>query len=264
MHLCVTLSMGLVLAASVRAEAPVEIMILGTYHMANPGKDIHNMEADDVLAPHRQEQLQEVVDSLARFKPTRVAVEWEADEKPARALPAYRDYLDGKRETSRNEIDQVAFRLAKKMNLANVQGIDADGNFPYETVQAYASKTGRSAELQQAHDDTARKIKAFSASQRTSSIGELLISLNSPQSIRDDSSFYMKLLPMGSGTDQPGAELVGQWTMRNIQICARLAQIVEPGDRVVVVYGAGHNTLLRQCVVDMPNWTLVEANTYLP
>lgn len=38
------------------------VMILGTYHMANPGADAVNFEADEVLAPKRQRELQQLVE----------------------------------------------------------------------------------------------------------------------------------------------------------------------------------------------------------
>lgn len=38
-----------------------EILILGTYHMANPGRDIFNMSADDVLLPKRQAEIGELL-----------------------------------------------------------------------------------------------------------------------------------------------------------------------------------------------------------
>ncbi|MEZ5462778.1 DUF5694 domain-containing protein [Dokdonella sp.] len=259
-----TAFLSLILATTASAGAPVEVMILGTYHMGNPGLDLHNMKADDVLAPERQKQLKDVVDSLARFRPNRVAVERNADDQPNHTVPVYHDYLAGERQESRNEIDQIAFRLAKKLNLAEVHGIDVDGNFPYEAVEAFAKKAGRYAELEQASSDVEKRMQAFSARQQTSTIGQLLYSMNTAQAIRDDSSFYMNLLFMGDGKTQPGAELVGQWTMRNLQICARLAQMVEPGDRVIVVYGAGHSALLRQCASDMPDWKLIEPNDFLP
>jgi hypothetical protein len=36
------------------------------------------------------------------------------------------------------------------------------------------------------------------------------------------------------------------------------------GDRIVVIYGAGHEFLLRRCIREMPGYKLVEANDYLP
>ncbi len=40
-------------AEKASAAGRAEVLVLGTYHMANPGHDIHNMQADDVLAPRR-------------------------------------------------------------------------------------------------------------------------------------------------------------------------------------------------------------------
>lgn len=36
-------------------------MVLGSYHMANPGADVFNMQADDVLSTHRQKEMEELV-----------------------------------------------------------------------------------------------------------------------------------------------------------------------------------------------------------
>ena len=33
--------------------ARAEVLVLGVYHMANPGRDIFNLQVDDVLAPKR-------------------------------------------------------------------------------------------------------------------------------------------------------------------------------------------------------------------
>ncbi|MEN6310254.1 MAG: hypothetical protein ABFD80_01805, partial [Acidobacteriota bacterium] len=35
-------------------QAKPEMLIVGTFHMANPGHDIFNAKADDVLSPKRQ------------------------------------------------------------------------------------------------------------------------------------------------------------------------------------------------------------------
>ena len=64
------------------AQKPT-IMILGSGHLANWGADRINFKMDDVLAPKRQAELQELAEQLARFKPTKIAVEvderWDAE-----------------------------------------------------------------------------------------------------------------------------------------------------------------------------------------
>jgi hypothetical protein len=47
------------------------ILILGTCHMEHPGLDAVNLEADDVLLPRRQRELSELIEKLARRKPTK-------------------------------------------------------------------------------------------------------------------------------------------------------------------------------------------------
>ena len=55
------------------------LLIVGSYHMANPGRDVFNVQAEDVLADRRQRELREVVDHLKRFAPTKVALELATD-----------------------------------------------------------------------------------------------------------------------------------------------------------------------------------------
>jgi hypothetical protein len=254
----------LLFATQAASEQPVEVMILGTYHFANPGLDMHNAEIDDVLAPQRQKEVAAVVDALARFKPTRVAVEARADELPSRSLPKYAEYLAGKHSQNRNEIHQIGYRLASRMKHEQVFGIDADGEFPFEALQLYAAANGRAEELQHMVDEIGVRTQRFEERAKTASVGQLLREMNEPAHIREDHAWYMRTLSYGAGKAQPGAHLVASWTARNIQICARLVQLAKPGDRIVVVYGAGHSQLLRQCVQDMPGWKLVEPNEYLP
>ena len=251
-------------ASQAVSDQPVEVMILGTYHFANPGLDLHNAEIDDVLAPQRQEEVAAVVDALARFQPTRVAVEARADDKADRALAGYEEYLAGKHAQNRNEIHQIGYRLASRMKHKQVFGIDADGEFPFEALQEYAAANGRAEELQGAVDEIGIRTQRFEERAKTASVGELLREMNEPAHVREDHAWYMRTLSYGAGKDQPGAHLVASWTARNIEICARLVQLAKPGDRIVVVYGAGHSRLLRQCVQDLPGWKLVEPNEYLP
>src|ERR671927_221628 len=79
------------------APARAEVLVLGVYHMANPGRDIVNMQADDVLAPKRQAEIAELIAVLEKFQPTKVAVEAGFDDAAAVAK-RYADYLAGTHE----------------------------------------------------------------------------------------------------------------------------------------------------------------------
>lgn len=248
------------LPAWANAAEPVSVVIVGGFHMSNPGHDLHNTQVDDVLAPKRQAEIAQVTDALAKFKPTLVAVEWPSDLVNQR----YDAYLKGTLAPSHNEVVQLGFRLAKGAGLAHVEGIDVDGDFPYDAVTAYAKAHGMDGLIASANADIETMSKAEDAMLAKGSVGGVLRYLNDPVQIGRGQDFYRMMLKVGGGSDQPGAELLTQWYRRNFTICANLVQRAKPGDHVVVFYGAGHAFLLRQCVSEMPGYKLVEANDYLP
>jgi len=56
---------GAVVPAFSQSSPPrAEVLVLGVYHMANPGHDLFNTKADDVLAPKRQAEIAEVIAAL--------------------------------------------------------------------------------------------------------------------------------------------------------------------------------------------------------
>jgi hypothetical protein len=255
--LCLAPGAGLA-AAAPSPPAPVEVMIVGVFHMSNPGHDMHNIAVDDVLAPKRQAEIVAITDALARFKPTKVAVEWP------RALVAerYPKYLAGTLPPSHNEVVQLGFRLAKTAGSQGVWGIDADGDFPYPPLKAYADAHGMAAALDAQDADVVRMVADEQRLLAGKGISAALRHLNEPAQVNN--AFYRAALKVGGGDVQPGADLLTAWYHRNFLICANLLQLAQPGDRIVVVYGSGHNFLLRQCVTETPGFRLVEPNGYLP
>jgi len=259
-------SVVLAIALGAGSASATEVMIVGTYHMSNPGHDIHNLKADDVLVAKRQQELAAVAAGLAKFKPTKVAVEQDTDHGAPAKLAKYHDYLDGKLGDSRNEVVQVGYRLAKSVKLEEVYGIDVDGDFPYEAVQKY-SADGRPQLAKKLADlgaDVETMLKGLDDTLKAGTVSQALRYMNEPRRISDGNAFYSNLLLFGAGSEQPGAALLTAWEGRNNQICARLVQLAAPDDRIVVLYGSGHSFLLRRCVQDMPGYKLVEANDYLP
>jgi hypothetical protein len=255
--------------AIVRADPtpPIQVMIVGTYHFGNPGHDLHNVEADDVTSPRRQQELAELAKRLESWKPTRVAVEADG-EGMALTLAKYRAFTPADLGKSKNEIVQLGFRVAREMWLADVYGIDESSDtvdyFPYGKVDAYAKQHAVEAKLAAMQARVEKMTRELTAAQRSKPVGQLLASLNEPAEVRamqDD--FYYGLLAFGDARSQPGAELNAMWYMRNAKIFSKLMRIAKPGDRVLVVFGAGHLFWLRHFVEHTPGFQLVEPNAYL-
>ncbi|HWA02602.1 MAG TPA: DUF5694 domain-containing protein [Rhizomicrobium sp.] len=259
-HVAIAIALVGLAVLPAAATEPVSVMIVGTFHMANPGKDLHNMRADDMLAPRRQKEIAAVAEGLARFRPTLVAVEWPA----AIADERYAAYLKKTLAPSDNEVVQLGFRLASLSGLKTVAGIDVDGEFPYDAVELYAKAHGKENILAAGNAEIEKYVRAQTDTLAHGTVGAVLRYVNDPALIRNGNAFYRLMLAVGGGNDQPGAELLTQWYKRNFLICANLVQRARPGDRAVVFFGSGHSFLLRQCVGEMPGYRLVEANGYLP
>lgn len=91
----------------------------------------------------RQAEIAQLIDVLKRFQPTKIAV--EVDTFPQKRIAQrYDDYLAGKYQLTRNEIDQLGLRLAKELGHKTIYAVDADGDFPWLRVVNFAKASGRS------------------------------------------------------------------------------------------------------------------------
>jgi hypothetical protein len=237
------------------AQQKISVLVLGSYHMGNPGLDKYNMEADDVTAPKRQKEIEEFVKLLAKFKPTVICLE---SKKQKDINDAYSSYRDGKSELRKNEIDQVGFRLAKKMGLKIVYAIDAEAPFDMDTVVSFAQKNNFAAFMQ----DLGR-MPEFMASEdkklKESTVTEYYRHINSTEYNLWSHQFYLKMAAIGKDENYVGADLVADWYKRNLRIYRNIEQIpLTKDDRVLILYGAGHSKILQDLVRDSPNLELVE------
>jgi len=266
----VVLALPAAAVAQTPPPEPVEVMVLGTYHFGNPGQDIHNARVDPVTTPEKQAQLEAVAYGLARFQPTAIAVERIAPDQITMLDPRYPAFTSADLLTNPDERTQIAYRLAHRLGLERVYAIDEQNRegqpsyFPFEAVQTWVQANGRTEDLGAMHGEIAAMIADLERRQATETVGQLLAAFNTPERVASDQGFYARMMAFGAGDDQPGAVLNGRWYTRNAVIFARLMQVARPGDRIIVVYGAGHGFWLRQMVQTTPGYRLVEPNAYLP
>lgn len=248
-----------------KSDGPLtDVMVLGTFHFDNPGLDIVNAKVDDVLGPKRQGEIGQILTGLARFNPTKVAVESQRRQPRTNLSERYPLYRAGKSEPSRNEVVQLGFALAARLGHPNVYAVDVGGDFPFEAVTKFAERTGRGDRLAGQLQAIQSWSAEFEKGLKTKTLGQALRMHNDPRFVAEGNAFYLDTLRYGALDEQPGADLVSRWYERNMRICARIVQVAAPGDRVVVLYGSGHANLLRHCLGGVPGYRLVEPNDYLP
>lgn len=250
------------------AAPPVEVMVLGAYHFGNPGLDTNNMKVDSVLTPQRQADLARVAKALAAFKPTHVMVEMQSDA-PDFAVAEYARFDDAMLAKDANEIVQIGYRTARLAGLKTVNGIDEQPKagepdyYPYDKVQETAAKFAQSKQLEALNAPVVVWIKDFEAAQKTTSVGRMLMRLNSPAELQSSMDSYYGMLAIGDGDTQTGADLNAGWFLRNAKIFGKLIHVTKPGDRVLVVYGGGHGFWLRHFASLTPGYRSVDVMPYL-
>jgi hypothetical protein len=246
-HCLLALTLGGLLPAAWQQAPPepaaapgrAEVLVLGVYHMSNPGHDIYNMHADDVLAPKRQAEIAQVAAALKKFHPTKIAVERDPGDR--RMAKDYADYVSGKHELTRNEVEQLGFRLARDLGHKAVYATDADGDFPYQRLVNYAKGSGRSRELDAIMAGFGEMVKAQGVYLGSHTVLETLLYMNADAKVDRQIGLYHRLARIGEPGDWAGADLLADWFRRNMRIYSNTAQLIDsPSERVLVIFGAGH------------------------
>ena len=259
------------------------IMILGSAHLANPGADVYNTKMDDVLAPKRQQEIQQLVTQLKAFQPTKIAL--EVDPRfDAKINANYQGYLEDTYELKRGAGDQIGFRLAKQIGHSKVYCVDyfrnysqePDGlfpeNFDWDLVRYHKfAKAHNQEHLLRPPPITEGKIikdkdgTTWIEPEKYEPIIDMYIRINEPEGRLADHQQYLRSARIGLGDQYPGANWVGHlWYTRNLRIFANLTRITESADdRILLIIGAGHVYLVQQFLEESGDYIVENPLKYL-
>ncbi len=263
---CASAAAPSVEAPPVAGEDTVQVMVVGSFHMGNPGQDVANAEIENMLTAKRQAEIAVVSDALKAFKPNVVAVERITDA-PDYIDPKFKAFKSEMLAENADERYQIGYRLANASGITRVYGIDeqpSEGEpdyFPFDELMAHAEATGQAEALMQQITDIQAQMADFGAMQKDNTVAGLLITINGAEMSSPD--LYYRTFEFDRGEAQPGAELQAYWFMRNAKIFSKLMQVTKPGDRVIVVYGAGHKYWLEHFAEHTPGFTRVDPIPYL-
>jgi hypothetical protein len=237
------------LLLTAQTQPKPEILVLGTYHMANPGRDVYNMQADDVLSPKRQQEIAQLIAVLKKFNPTKIAV--ESDVSSNKRPEQYADYLAGKYTLTRNEIEQIGFRLAKELGHKTIYPVDVDGDFPLQRVVNYAKANGRGDKFDQMMSGWGTLVKEQGEFLKSHTVIETLEHMNSDERTAKDMALYFAVVPYSEPGEYAGPDMLTSWYQRNMRIYSNILKLADtPGERILVIYGQGHLAWLQQNIAN--------------
>ena len=255
------------------------IMILGSTHLANPGIDVVNIKMDDVLAPKRQRELEQLVQMLKAFRPTKIALEQDEKTHGAEIERNYQGYLEGTYKLKRWEVDQIGFRLAKQMGHPKLYCVDywpkQNPFFPddfdlnlidypkfAETHDQKHLLPFRPTEGKTTKDEKGAR---WVEPEKYVPIIDMYIRDNDPEGRRMDHQAYLRVARIGLDDQYPGANYVTLiWYHRNLKIFVNLTRITESADeRILLIIGAGHAYLIQQFLEESGDYIIESPLKYL-
>lgn len=265
---CAAFALAAGAASASDGDAPsADFLFVGSYHMANPGRDVHNTRADDVTSGRRQPQILEVARLLERYRPTRIMVEVDAGRQQE-LQERFAQSCGGDRPLAGDEVEQLGFRIACDLGLPGVVAVNWNGMGPIrdEDDVNYLKAVERHGQQERYQAHMAAGRRANAEDQRTLDQGtvlDMLQRLNSPAWLRANARAYHRIGLFGTPQDPIGANWVQLWYGRNRMIFNNIVRATRPGDRVLVIYGAGHGNHLRQMAGESGVYRVHDPGTWL-
>lgn len=235
-----------------------KILILGTFHM-KAKNDRVNFQGTNSISEYETEII-DVVNALAEFNPTKIAVEHSKSQQGTLDA-AYSKYLTHGSQ-SPDEIDQLAFRLAKKLGHKKVNAVDwmEMGAVEHSFGEVYEYLHTNQPEL--AKEIDALEVPGVDLEREP--LCDVLLRLNSKESVKNTLAYYMNYARVGS-EDYYGNGWLIWWHQRNLNIFTNTAVLAEneSEERILLIIGAAHKGILEQFFQNSLTFDVVDSTDYL-
>ncbi|WP_445432157.1 DUF5694 domain-containing protein [Chryseobacterium indoltheticum] len=247
-------------------DPKTKVLVVGSFHFDYPNQDAHKTEKNDqvdVLEPKTAAEVTELVNYIKKFKPTKIAIEawpdWKANEK-------LKEYKDGKYRDQRDERYQLAMRIATELKINELYSIDANS-----VLDDFTEKFGKRDSVYfknmlkdydfLSDDRISKQYNTFIKNTERKNFKSLLDMfkyMNSKEYHQYEYGAYLtgdfKL------REHDGADLLAlYWYNRNLRMFRKIQEITKNSeDRILVIAGNGHASVLRQLFTSSPEYDYVE------
>lgn len=241
-----------------------QILLVGTFHYANPGLDVAQLNNFNIMSEKSQKELEIMSNKIKKFGPDKIFVEWEFS-KQADLDKFYNKNTDSLFKTNKSEITQLALRIAKKLNHKKLYGMNLYTSFPYDSLMMAMEKANQKDLMEKNKLTTKNFEKQHNEKIRKSSLQEMMLYYNTKQSENENIQWYLEVANRAGNTDDfTGPSLVSNWYKRNLYMYSLIQKLTESTDnKIMILVGAGHAALIREFITHDPEFELVELSTVL-
>lgn len=226
----------------------MEILLVGTFHLADTS-DLNALSEKD-KSKYSDSDFEQLANDLAKFQADQVFVEYPLHLQEHLTSIYYSAEIDEINEAfKKNEIYQIGFRLAKMLGHDAIYAVDWNEQ-PEESIELGLVAEGKSkTEFEEIMNRVKIVLEKLSAIIQQGDIIELYKHINSNEYIVNDHQVYLDLMQLD---DEIAFEWVTKyWYYRNLRIVRNIKKSILPETkRAVILYGGGHNYLLKQLLED--------------
>ena len=235
-----------------------KIMVLATFHMESQN-DVRN---DENIDDFNSDELTSIINHITAFNPTIVAV--ECDKKYQNWLDEeFRQYLSSNSCKSNNEIYQIGFRVAQKVELKRVHAVD------WMEMGVAQNSCGDVLDfIEKNEPELFSFMKGFETdvvNLQKENLLDAFIRLNSKEEADNSKAYYVNIARSGNNNFHGNSWLLW-WFQRNLNIFSNIANLVDhktTDQRILLLIGAAHKGILEEFISDSRCMEIVDAIEYL-
>ncbi len=249
-----------------------KILCLGVFHFNFPNLDfqqISDSDKIDVFEKKHHDEIIQIVEKIADFKPTAIAIEYPSQNQDE-LNKTYNKYLNNEYKLTRDEHEQIGFRLAKKMNLETLYCVDEWGDFDSDINNLISNKDktelNQFTSYMESNPDKDKYFEFEHVFKQEGILAELK-KLNNPSNIKKSLGNYLinAFKYESQEKDFLGVKFeTGRWFSRNLKIFRNIQRIPqESSERILLIFGADHLNLLNVLFDSSSEFELLSLNDYL-
>jgi hypothetical protein len=239
----------------------IPVLNFATFHMGFTS-DANSVDFDE-NDKKNQEEVKQVAQLLAQFKPTVIIVETSPANNQV-LKEAYEAYVNNPKVKFENpsEIELLAYEVGRLSQATRIYGIDHKMGYNYNIARFVKNKV---------NDNTYEKYFALVNQEEKKlnfdslSVLDKLRIDNHPQYLDFLINVNAEILSHVSTQDKfEGADEAAKYYHRNIRMYSNLNQIkLEPTDRVFILMGASHTAYFNDFMRRSPKYNLVDPYLYI-
>ncbi|WP_313893939.1 DUF5694 domain-containing protein [Psychrobacillus sp.] len=208
-----------------------EILLVGTFHF----------EALQQVIEGKGEEVLEIVDFLSEYKPTKIAVEYERKEQ--QQLNDLYKKQNG--DYAINEIEQLGFRIARKLQHQEIFAVNWEGKLTQEDVISINEA------ILSDYPNISDKFSTYSEKLTDIILNSNLLNtykkINDEALVQETEKIYLSYVTVENNNEFIGVSYLNKWIERELIIFKNVTEIaIDTEERILLIVGMDHLWMLKK------------------